>query len=186
VDPGNIVHAADTGGIVVITQLQPIAVLFALPEDSIPSVLAQLERGAQLSVEAYDREQRRRLSIGSLLTIDNQVDPSTGTVRLKAVFPNADHGLFPNQFVNARLRLDVKRGATVVPAAVIQRSPRGPFVYVVTPERTVEARPVTVAITDGDTVSIDAGLRVGEQVVVDGAERVRDGSRVEPQVQGGS
>ena len=186
VDPGNIVHAADTGGIVVITQLQPIAVLFALPEDSIPSVLAQLERGAQLSVEAYDREQRRRLSIGSLLTIDNQVDPSTGTVRLKAVFPNADHGLFPNQFVNARLRLDVKRGATVVPAAAIQRSPRGPFVYVVTPERTVEARPVTVAITDGDTVSIDAGLRVGDQVVVDGAERVRDGSRVEQQVQGGS
>jgi len=102
------------------------------------------------------------------------------------VFPNADHGLFPNQFVNARLRLDVKRGVTVVPAAAIQRSPRGPFVYVVTPERTVEARPVTVAITDGDTVSIDAGLRVGEQVVVDGAERLRDGSRVEQQVRGGS
>src|SRR5713101_4258174 len=172
-------------GIVVITQLQPIAVVFALPEDSIPSVLAQLERRAPLQVEAYDREQRRKLSIGSLLTIDNQVDPSTGTVRLKAVFPNADHGLFPNQFVNARLRLDVKRGVTVVPAAAIQRSPRGPFVYVVTPERTVEARPVTVAITDGDTVSIDAGLRVGEQVVVDGAERLRDGSRVEQQVRGG-
>ncbi len=186
VDPGNIVHAADPGGIVVITQLQPIAVVFALPEDSIPSVLAQLERRAPLQVEAYDREQRRKLSIGSLLTIDNQVDPSTGTVRLKAVFPNADHGLFPNQFVNARLRLDVKRGVTVVPAAAIQRSPRGPFVYVITPERTVEARPVTVAITDGDTVSIDAGLRVGEQVVVDGAERLRDGSRVEQQVRGGS
>ncbi len=186
VDPGNIVHAADTGGIVVITQLQPIAVLFALPEDSIPSVLAQLERGAPLPVEAYDREQRRKLSLGSLLTIDNQVDPSTGTVRLKAVFANADHSLFPNQFVNARLRLDVKRGATVVPAAAIQRSPRGPFVYVVTPARTAEARPVTVAITDGDTVSIDGGLRLGEQVVVDGAERLRDGSRVEQQVQGGS
>jgi membrane fusion protein, multidrug efflux system len=186
VDPGNIVHAADIGGLVVITQLTPIAVLFSLPEDSIPSVLGRLERGARLPVEAYDREQRQRLAVGALLTIDNQVDPSTGTVRLKAVFPNIDHALFPNQFVNARLRLEVQRGATVVPAAAIQRNPRGAFVYVVTPEGTVAARPVTVAITDGDTVSLGAGVSAGEQVVVDGAERLRDGSRVETQVRSGS
>ena len=186
VDPGNIVHAADTGGIVVITQLTPIGVLFSLPEDSIPSVLDRLAHGARLPVEAYDREQRQRLSVGTLLTIDNQVDPTTGTVRLKAEFPNVDHALFPNQFVNARLRLDVRRGATVVPAAAIQRGTRGAFVYVVQSEGTVAARPVTVAISDGDTVSIEKGLSVGEAVVVDGAERLRDGSRVQPQLRSSS
>jgi multidrug efflux system membrane fusion protein len=186
VDEGNIVHAADTSGIVVITQLQPIAVLFTIPEDSIPSVLDRLKRGLRLPVDAFDREERRKLSAGSLLTIDNQVDPATGTVRLKAVFANADNGLFPSQFVNARLQLDVKRGATVVPAAAIQRSPRGPFVYVVKPDHTVEARPVTVGVTDGDDVSIDTGLPVGEPVVVDGAERLRDRSKVELQTRGGA
>jgi membrane fusion protein, multidrug efflux system len=178
VDAGNIVHAADAGGIVVITQLQPIAVLFTIPEDSIPPVLAALGRGRRLPVEAFDREQRRKLSAGTLLTIDNQVDPTTGTVRLKAVFPNADGRLFPSQFVNARLELDVERGATVVPAAAIQSSPRGPFVYVVGPDQTVEARPVTVGVADGDGVAIGAGLRAGERVVVDGAERLRDRSKV--------
>ncbi len=186
VDEGNIIHAANTNGIVVITQLQPIAVLFTIPEDSIPSVLDRLQHGLRLPVEAFDREQRRKLSAGSLLTIDNQVDPATGTVRLKAVFGNADNRLFPSQFVNARLQLDVKRGATVVPAAAIQRSPRGPFVYVVKPDQTVEARPVTVGVTDGDNVSIDTGLRVGEPVVVDGAERLRDRSKVELQTRGGA
>jgi multidrug efflux pump subunit AcrA (membrane-fusion protein) len=112
--------------------------------------------------------------------------PISGTVRVKAVFPNTDSRLFPNQFVNARLQLDMKRGATVVPAAAIQRSPRGPFVYVVKPDQTVEARPVTVGVTDGDDVSIDTGLTVGEQVVVDGAERLRDGSHVELRTRSGS
>jgi membrane fusion protein, multidrug efflux system len=186
VDPGNIVQTTDTTGIVVITQLQPIAVVFTIPEDNIPSVLDKLNAGADLPVEAYDREQRRQLSTGSLLTIDNQIDQTTGTVRLKAVFPNTDNHLFPNQFVNARLQLDVKRGATVVPAAAIQRSPRGPFVYVVKASQTVEARPVTVGVTDGVDVAIDTGLSVGEQVVVDGAERLRDGSQVEPQARSGS
>jgi len=179
VDPGNIVHAADTGGLVIITQLQPITVIFTIPEDSIPTVLEQLRRGVRLPVEAYDREQRRKLAEGALLTIDNQVDPTTGTVRLKAQFPNTDTRLFPSQFVNARLLIETRRGATVVPTAAIQSSPRGPFVYMVRPDRTVGIRPVTVGVTDGDDVSIERGLAVGEQVVVEGAERLRDGAAIE-------
>jgi multidrug efflux system membrane fusion protein len=184
VDPGNIVHTTDTTGLVVITQLQPITVVFTIPEDNIPAVLDQLAHGVRLPVEAYDRAQQQKLSTGSLLTLDNEIDQTTGTVRLKAVFPNTDNRLFPNQFVNARLQLDVKHGATVVPTVAIQRSPRGPFVYVVKPDQTVEARPVTVGVTDGDDVAIDTGLTVGEPVVVDGAERLRDGSPVAPQARG--
>jgi membrane fusion protein, multidrug efflux system len=186
VDPGNVVQTSDTTGIVVITQLQPIAVVFTIPEDNIPSILDRLNAGADLPVEAYDRAQQRLLATGSLLTLDNEIDQATGTVRLKAVFPNADNHLFPNQFVNARLQLDVKRGATVVPAVAIQRSPQGPFVYVVKPDQTVEARPVTVGVTDGGDVAIDTGLSVGEPVVVDGADRLRDGSHVELQTRSSS
>ena len=180
VDPGNIVHAADTGGLVIITQLQPITVIFTIPEDSIPTVLDQLGRGVRLSVQAYDREQRKKLAEGALLTIDNEVDPTTGTVRLKAQFPNTDNRLFPSQFVNARLRIETRRGATVVPTAAIQQSPRGSFVYVVRPDRTVGIRQVGVGVTDGDDVSIEQGLQVGEQVVVEGAERLRDGAAIAP------
>src|SRR5438309_5580030 len=179
VDAGNIVHATDTGGLVIITQLQPITVIFTIPEDSIPTVLEQLGRGVRLPVEAYDREQRKKLAEGALLTIDNEVDPTTGTVRLKALFPNTDNRLFPSQFVNARLRIETRRGATVVPTAAIQQSPRGSFVYVLRPDRTVAIRQVTVGVTDGDDVSIERGLAVGEQVVVEGAERLRDGSPIE-------
>jgi multidrug efflux system membrane fusion protein len=186
VDPGNFVQTTDTTGIVVITQLQPITVVFTIPEDNIPSVLDKPNAGADLPVEAYDRAQQRKLSTGSLLTLDNEIDQTTGTVRLKAVFPNTDNRLFPNQFVNARLQLDVKRGATVVPSAAIQRSPRGPFVYVVKAAQTVEARPVTVGVTDGDDVAIDTGLSVGEQVVVDGAQRLHDGSQVTLQARSGA
>ena len=178
VDPGNIVHATDTGGLVIITQLQPITVIFTIPEDSIPTVLEQLRRGVRLPVEAYDREQRKKLADGALLTIDNQVDPTTGTVRLKAQFPNTDNRLFPSQFVNARLLIETRRGATVVPTAAIQQSPRGSFVYVVRPDRTVGVRQVGVGVTDGDDVSIEQGLQVGEQVVVEGAERLRDGAAI--------
>jgi membrane fusion protein, multidrug efflux system len=186
VDPGNFVQTTDTTGIVVITQLQPITVVFTIPEDNIPSVLDKLNAGADLPVEAYDRADQRKLSAGSLLTLDNEIDQTTGTVRLKAVVSNTDNRLFPNQFVNARLQLDVKRGATVVPSAAIQRSPRGPFVYVVKAAQTVEARPVTVGVTDGDDVAIDTGLSVGEQVVVDGAERLHDGSQVALQARSGA
>jgi membrane fusion protein, multidrug efflux system len=179
VDPGNIVHATDTGGLVIITQLQPITVVFTIPEDSIPTVLERLQHGVRLPVEAYDREQRRKLADGALLTIDNQVDPTTGTVRLKAEFPNTDNRLFPSQFVNARLLIETQRGATVVPTAAIQQSPRGSFVYVLRPDQTVGVRQVTVGVTDGDDVSIEQGLAVGEQVVVEGTERLRDGAAIE-------
>jgi multidrug efflux system membrane fusion protein len=179
VDPGNIVHATDTGGLIIITQLQPITVIFTIPEDSIPTVLERLRQGVRLPVEAYDREQRRKLAEGALLTIDNEVDPTTGTVRLKAQFPNTDNRLFPSQFVNARLLIETRRGATVVPAAAVQSSPKGSFVYVVRPDRTVGTRQVTVGVTDGDDVSIERGLAVGEQVVVEGAERLRDGVAIE-------
>jgi len=181
VDPGNIVHATDTTGLVVITQLQPIAVVFAIAEDSLPAVLAKLTAGESLPVEAYDREQRQKLAVGSLLTVDNQIDPTTGTVRLKAVFPNTDNALFPNQFVNARLLLEVKRGATVVPAAAIQRSPQGAFVYVVKADQTAAMRPVTIGVSQGDATAISAGLVPGDLVVTDGVERLRDGVPVEVQ-----
>jgi len=181
VDPGNIVHATDTNGLVVITQLQPIGVVFAIPEDNLPQVLAKLKAGESLPVEAYDREQRQKLAVGSLETVDNQIDPTTGTVRLKAVFPNTDSALFPNQFVNARLLLEVKRGATLVPSAAIQRSPKGAFVYVVKADQTVAMRPVTIGVSQGDEASIGTGLVPGELVVTDGVERLRDGARVDLQ-----
>jgi multidrug efflux system membrane fusion protein len=178
VDPGNIVHAADAGGLVVITQLQPIAVVFTIPEDSIPVVLDRIARGTAVPVDAYDREQRRKLASGTLLTIDNQVDPSTGTVKLKATFPNTDGRLFSSQFVNARLLLDVKRHAIVVPAVAIQRGAGGAFVYVMTPAQTVTVRQVTVGVAEGDDVAVDSGLTAGERVVVDGGDRLREGARV--------
>jgi membrane fusion protein, multidrug efflux system len=181
VDAGNIVHATDTTGLIVITQVQPIAVLFTIAEDSLPVVLDKLRRGQRLTVDAYDREMRRKLSSGFLLTVDNQIDTTTGTVRLKAEFANADLRLFPNQFVNARLQVDVERGATVVPAVAVQRGTGGTFVYVLKPDRTVTARKVTVGVADGDDVAVEQGVAVGEQVVVDGADRLREGARVEPQ-----
>jgi multidrug efflux system membrane fusion protein len=181
IDPGNIVHANDTTGLVMITQLQPITVIFTIPEDSLPRLLDKLKAGERLPVEAYDREQKLRLATGTLLTVDNQIDPSTGTVRLRALFPNTDNHLFPNQFVNARLLLDTERGATVVPAAAIQRGTQGTFVYVVKADQTAGVRPVRIGVSEGDDVSVVAGLAPGEAVVVDGADKLREGSRVEPQ-----
>src|SRR5260370_26640685 len=160
VDPGNSVHATDTGGLLIGPQLQPITVIFTIPEDSIPTVLERLQRGVRLPVEAYDREYRRKLAEGALLTIDNQVDPTTGTVRLKAQFPNTDYRLFPSQFVNARLLIHTRRGATVVPTAAVQQSPRGSFVYVLRPDRTVGVRQGTGGVTDGDDVSVGRGLAI--------------------------
>lgn len=184
-DQGNLVRANDANGLLVITQLQPITVIFTIAEDSLPAVLDKLKTGVPLTVEAFDREQKRKLAIGTLLTVDNQIDPNTGTVRLKAVFPNDDSELFPNQFVNARLLLDVKRGATVVPSAAVQRGPKGTFVYVVNADRTVGVRPVAVGVTHGEEVSIDTGLSPEELVVVDGTEKLREGSKVEVQSQNG-
>jgi multidrug efflux system membrane fusion protein len=186
VDPGNIVRATDPNGLVVITQLQPIAVIFPIPEDSLPQVLSRLKTGESLSVEAYDREMREKLAAGSLLTADNQIDPTTGTVRLKAIFPNQKNELFPNQFVNARLLVELRRGATVVPSPAIQRGPQGTFVFLVKADQTATVRPVTVGEVQGGEASIKSGLSPGELVVVDGADRLREGTRVELKAQSGS
>jgi len=179
VDPGNIVHATDANGLIVITQLQPITVIFPLPEDNLPQVLTRFKTDRPLPVEAYDREMKQRLAVGSLLTIDNQIDPTTGTVRLKAIFPNEQNELFPNQFVNARLLVDVFRGVTVVPAPAIQRGPQGTFVYVVKDDKTVTVRIIVLGEIQGGEASVKTGLSPGELVVVDGAERLREGTRVE-------
>jgi membrane fusion protein, multidrug efflux system len=187
VDPGNIVHATDTTGLAVITQLQPITVVFTIPEDSLPQVMKKLHTGERLTVDAYDREQKNKLATGYLLTVDNQIDPTTGTVRLKAQFDNEDRVLFPNQFVNARLLLDVKKGATVVPAVAVQRGTQGAYVYVVKPDQTVAARQVTVGPTQGDDTAIDNGISPGDLVVVDGADKLKDGAKVDLQpAEGGS
>ncbi len=185
VDAGNIIHATDANGLVVITQLQPITVVFPIPEDNLPKLLAKMKSGVRLAVDAYDREQKQRLAGGTLLTLDNQIDPTTGTVKLKAVFPNTGNELFPNQFVNARLLLETRRNAVVIPTAAIQRGPQGTFVYLVKADKTVTLRPITIGVTQGDDVSVSAGLAAGEQVVVDGAERLRDGSNVEVKEPGG-
>ena len=179
VDPGNIVRASDASGIVVITQLQPIAVLFSIPEDNVPVVMKRLQSGEKLPVDAWDRGDKKKLAGGSLMTVDNQIDPATGTVKLKAQFPNQDYGLFPNQFVNARMLVDVRRGATVVPAAAVQRGSRGTFVYVVSLDNTVSVRTVRVGPTQGENVAIDEGVKPGEVVVTDGADKLREGASVD-------
>jgi multidrug efflux system membrane fusion protein len=184
VDPGNMVHATDTNGLVVLTQLQPITVVFTIPEDSLPQVLKKLHAGEKMEVDAYDREQKVKLATGYLLTVDNQIDPTTGTVRLKASFKNEDGGLFPNQFVNARLQLDVKQGAVVIPTVAVQRGAQGTFVYVVNPDQTAAVRPVTIGVTQGDNAAVDSGVKPGELVVVDGADKLRDGAKVEVQTPG--
>ena len=183
VDQGNIVRGGDAGGLVVITQLQPVAVVFTVPQDMLPVVLKRLGEmktaGASLPVEAWDREQKTRLAEGTLASADNMVDPQTGTVKLKAQFANADAGLFPNQFVNVRMTLDTLRAAILVPPAAIQRGAQGMFVYVVRPDGSVTNRPVKLGPSDGARQSIGEGLAAGEMVVVDGTDRLRPGSRVE-------
>jgi multidrug efflux system membrane fusion protein len=184
VDPGNIVHATDANGLAVITQLQPVTVVFPIPEDNLPAVLGKMKSGGRLQVDAFNRDQSQNLSTGYLLTVDNQIDPTTGTVRLKAEFANKNNELFPNQFVNARVLLDTKRDTTIVPTAAIQRSPQGAFVYIVKEDKTVSVHPVRVGPGEADVVSIEEGLSPGDLVVVEGAERLREGSKVELPSQG--
>jgi multidrug efflux system membrane fusion protein len=179
VDPGNFIQTSDTTGLVVITQLDPITVIFPIPEDNIPVVLEKLKSGTRLQVEAFDREQKQKLATGYLLTIDNVVDPTTGTVKFRAVFPNEGNRLFPDQFVNARLLVEVRHNSIIVPASAIQRGPQGAFVYVIKADKSVAVRPVTLGVTEGGETSIDIGLTPGELVVSDGAERLREGSLVE-------
>jgi membrane fusion protein, multidrug efflux system len=186
IDPGNIVHVNDPNGLLIITQLQPIAVLFSLPQDQLPEVYKKLRSGVPLMVEAFARDDTTKIGTGKLLTIDNQIDPSTGTYKLKAVFNNADNSLFPNQFVNMHLLVDSKRGLTVAPAVAIQRGPQGSYVYVIANGNTAKIRPVTVALLSGNTVGISAGLQPDETVVIDGQDKLQDGSKVEPRAPPGS
>ncbi len=178
VDPGNIVHASDANGLVVITQPQPIAVVFTIAADRLQPVVQQAKAGAHLAVEAWDRDLKRKLATGSLLAVDNQIDPTTGTVRLKAEFPNEDSSLYPNQFVNARLLVDTLRGVVLVPSAAIQRSPQSSYVYVVKKDGTVEMRDVDVQQSEGDDSAIRKGVSAGETVVVDGVDKLQQGTLV--------
>jgi membrane fusion protein, multidrug efflux system len=181
VDQGNIVHAGDTTGIAVIAQVQPIAVLFNLPEDDLGSVLQKPRSGAKLKADAYDRDDMMKIASGTLLTVDNQIDQSTGTSRLKAVFDNTDNALFPNQFVNVHLLLDVVRDATVITAAAVQRGPQGTYVYVVDADKKAHIRTITLKTTEGNDVSVGPELKPGELVVVEGTDKVQDGARVDLQ-----
>ena len=180
VDAGNIVHASDTNGLLVITQLQPIAVIFSLPQDQLPQVNAKLHAGVQLAVDAYDRDDTAKIASGKLETIDNQIDITTGTYKLKSVFTNADNALFPNQFVNVHLLVDTKHNLTIVPAAAIQRGPQGTYVYAADTDNTAKIRIVTVAQTTGDSVGLSAGLNSGDRVVIDGLDKLQDGTKINP------
>jgi multidrug efflux system membrane fusion protein len=176
VDPGNMVHASDQNGLVVITQMQPIAVLFTLPEDQLPAVNAHMRGG--LAVEAWSRDNSTQVGNGRLLTIDNQIDPNTGTFRCKAVFDNNAGALFPNQFINARLQVDIRRHALTIPSAAVQHGSQGTYVYVVAPDKTAEMRPVQITMSEGLT-SVVTGVHEGEQVVTDGADKLQPKGKVE-------
>jgi membrane fusion protein, multidrug efflux system len=178
VDPGNYVQTGDASGIVVITQLQPMSVIFTLPEDKLPVVARQLRGGAKLPVTAFDRSGTIKLDTGRLDTIDNQIDTTTGTVKLRAIFDNSDQTLFPNQFVNAQLLVDTLRNTDLVPTAAIQRGAPGTFAYVVKPDETVTAQPVELGPGDNQRVAVTKGLQPGQLVVIDGADRLKDGAKV--------
>jgi multidrug efflux system membrane fusion protein len=186
VDPGNMVHATDANGLLVITQLQPITVIFTVPADRLPQILKPMRDGRELEVDAFDRDLKSELGTGTLTAVDNQIDPGTGTVRLRAEFKNADTSLFPNQFVNARLRVDTLTNVVLVPAAAIQRSPQSTFVWVVGRDSTVEMRDVEVQLTEGDDTSIRKGLAAREVVVIDGVDKLQPKGKVSVIAPGGS
>jgi multidrug efflux system membrane fusion protein len=177
VDAGNFVQTTDTTGLVVITQLQPVTVVFTIPEDNLPAILDKLQRGAKLSAEAYDRSLQRRLAAGYLMSVDNQIDATTGTVKLKALFPNTDNFLFPNQFVNVQLLVETQTDATLIPTPAIQRNARGAFVYRVQPDQTVAMHPVTVGTANGDLTAVD-GLKAGDFIAADNFDKLRDGVKI--------
>src|SRR3954470_22357093 len=182
VDPGNMVHASDANPMLVITELQPITAVFTLPEDQLPTVAKHMHKGT-LEVDAYSRDDSTKLDTGTLLTIDNQIDQTTGTGKLKAVFTNEDSVLWPNQFVNIHLLLETQKNVTVVPSAAVQRGPQGNYVYVMKPDKTVEVRNVTIPVTQGNLSEIASGVSPNEFVVTDGQDKLQQGSRVEPHPQ---
>jgi multidrug efflux system membrane fusion protein len=179
VDQGNMIHTSDTNGIAVITQLHPITVLFAIPQDAVPKVYKRFKTDEPMVVEANDRDGRTLLATGKLVTVDNQIDPSTGTVKLRAEFPNTDDALFPNQFVNVQLIVDKIQDATVVPTAAVQRGTAGTFVYIVVGQKTASVRQVETGPSEGGVIVISKGLVLGDVVVVDGVDKLREGAAVE-------
>jgi multidrug efflux system membrane fusion protein len=190
VDAGNIVHASDTTGLLVITQLQPISVIFSLPQDELPEVNAKLRSGVQLTVDAYDRDDTAKIASGKLQTIDNQIDLTTGTYKLKSMFANADNSLFPNQFVNVHLLVDTKHNLTIIPTAAIQRGPQGTYLYAAVKDPTgkdtiAKIYPVTIAQTTGNSVGLSAGLNPGDMVVIDGQDKLQDGTKINPSTSAG-
>jgi multidrug efflux system membrane fusion protein len=184
VDPGNIVHAADTNGLLVITQIDPISVIFTLPEDQLQPVLQKLHAGQHLPVQAWDRENKNKIADGTLETVDNQIDPTTGTVRLRANFPNPTFRLFPSQFVNTRVLVDTQRNATLLENAAIQRSGSNTYVWLVNPNSTVNIRNVTVGTVEGERAEVLSGLEPKDEVVMVGVDKLQDGARVNAQVPG--
>jgi len=184
VDPGNIVQPSDSNGLVVIMQIDPISVIFTIAEDQLPPVVEKLHAGVQLHVDAWDRELKNKLGQGTLETIDNQIDPTTGTLRLRAIFENKAGKLFPSQFVNARLLVEEKTGIVVLPNAAIQRNTNSTYVWLVKSDQTVTVRPITVGASEGDLTEIKSGVNAGDVVVTVGVDRLVDGSRVNAQVAG--
>ncbi len=180
VDPGNMVHASDQNGLLVITELQPIAVLFTLPEDNLQDVIQHM-RSNRLEVQAWNRDDTQQIADGHLETIDNQIDPNTGTFRLKAVFDNRDSALYPNQFVNSRLQVYVRKKAITIPAAAVQRGSQGTYVYVVKQDKSVDSRNIKIALTEGTVAVLDSGVNPGELVITDGQERLQPGNKVDVQ-----
>jgi len=184
VDPGNIVHAADTTGLLVITQLQPISVLFTIPEDNLPQVLKKLRAGVSLPVDAYNRDKTEKLDTGRLLTVDNTIDPTTGTSKLKAVFDNTKSALFPNQFVNIRLLVDTEVNQVIIPEVAVQQGSNGPYVFVVGDDSKVKVQTVQPGVIEGNDAQILSGLEVGDAVVIDGTDKLQNGSSVRPELGG--
>jgi multidrug efflux system membrane fusion protein len=178
VDEGNYASVSDANGIVIITQTQPVSVLFTLPEDNLGPVLKRVRDGATLQAAALDRSQNATIATGTLASVDNQINTTTGTFRLKAQFANDDERLFPNQFVNVRLMVDTLQGQTVIPTAAVQRGAPGTYVYAVQPDDTVAVRPVQLGVTQGERVAVASGVQAGDRVVVDGADKLRDGAKI--------
>ncbi len=179
VDPGNIVHASDSNGLVTITQVQTVTVIYPVPEDNVPRIVKRMQTGQDIVVDAYDRSAKNKLATGRLLTIDNQIDTATGTVKLKAEFPNQDGVLFPNQFVNVRMVVETRQDATLVPSAAVQRGAPGTFVFLVKPDQTASVAPLKIGTTEGETTEVQSGIEPGDLVVVDGADKLREGSKIE-------
>jgi membrane fusion protein, multidrug efflux system len=178
VDAGNFVQTTDTTGLVIITQLQPISVIFVVPEDDLPQIMEQMRAGTQLQVTAFDRANVTQLATGHVTTLDNEIDTTTGTVKLRAEFDNSNDKLFPNQFVNAQLLVSSLKDVVTVPTAAIQRGAPGTYVYIINADNTVSVRPIKIGPTDGEKAAVDSGLAPGDRVVIDGADRLRDGAHV--------